>query len=240
MPIGQAANPCPQTGIAENTFTDFFSSFNKQSFFVLGETTTSPIWLEEMVWGKGMGKEYGCCLLKEMTEPLNSSHPWKKRKNWTYFVFSWSSRWRWYVWELHVFVYSWSIGQRHCFVCFSVPLCSVGHRVNWENSSGRWKWSLVYFLDITAWNNVIILSSFRLTHIDMFDWVVWFEYSSQNGLSTKIFTIAVGFKSREIIYQCPLFSTMICIFPYWSITILIDIMRRRYSSLFDHCSIIFQ
>ena len=55
MPIGEAANPCPQTWIAEKTFTDFFSSFNKQSFSVLGGTTTSPNWLEEKVWGKGKG-----------------------------------------------------------------------------------------------------------------------------------------------------------------------------------------
>ena len=64
-----------------------------------------------------------------------------------------------------------------------------------------WKCSLIYFLDIVPWNNVAILSSFRRTNIDMFDWVVWFEYSSQAGLSTKIYTIAVLFKSTEIIYQ---------------------------------------
>ena len=56
MPIGEAANPCAQTWIAEKTFTDFFSSFNKESFSVLGGTITSPKWLEEMVWGKGKGR----------------------------------------------------------------------------------------------------------------------------------------------------------------------------------------
>ncbi len=37
LPIGKAANPCPQTWIAEKTFTKYFCIFNKQSFSVLGK-----------------------------------------------------------------------------------------------------------------------------------------------------------------------------------------------------------
>ena len=166
----------------------------------------------------------------------NSTHPnHEKKENFEVTLCSVDCRWRWYVWKWHVLIYGSSIGQRHRFVFFSLGLCSVGHRVSGENSSGRWKWSLVYFLDIVPWNNVAILSPSRLTNIDMFDWVVWFEYSSQTSLSTKIFTIAVWFKSKKIIYQSQLFSTMISIFAHWSITIFIDIVRRRYHNLFNYC-----
>ena len=191
-------------------------------------------------WSDERGKEYCCCLLKEMKEQLKSSHPWKERKI-ELTLWSVNRRWRWYVWKLHAFIYGWLIGQRHCFVHFSLTLCSVGHRVNGENSSGGWGWYS------NEWTENVRLSIFSILLLETMspffvplvwqytEMVDWFEYSSQNGLPTKIYTIAVWFKSREIIYKSRFFSTMISIFPHWSITINIDIMRRRYHNLFDYC-----
>ena len=86
MSIGEAASPCPQIWIAEKTFTDFFLFFNKQSFSVLGGTTTSPNWFEEMVWGKEKGKRHKVAVYAKKRKS-HSTHPThEKKENGTYFV----------------------------------------------------------------------------------------------------------------------------------------------------------
>ena len=74
MPIGEAANPCPQTWIAEKTFTDFFFVFQQAEFLCVRWNNH----ITQLARRKGLRKgekEYGCCLLNEMKDPLNSSHP---------------------------------------------------------------------------------------------------------------------------------------------------------------------
>ena len=139
MPISEAANPCPQTWIAEKTFTDFFSSFNKQSFSVLGGTTTSPNWLEEKVWGKGKGI---WLLSTQWNErPTQLIPPMKKRKkNWAYFVFGWSSMKMKCAEVACVYIRLIDRWTALFGLFLSLPLCSVGHRVNGENSSDGWEW----------------------------------------------------------------------------------------------------
>ena len=193
MPIGEAANSCPQTWIAEKTFTDFFSSFNKQIFSVLGGTTTSPNWLEEKVWGKGKGKR-NMVAVYSMKWKTHSTHPTheKKRKKVELTLCSVDRRWRWYVWKWHVFIYGWLIGERHCLVYFSLSLC-VQSVIGWMEKIAQTDENdnQMNGLKMFAWNNVAILSSCRLTNIDMFDRVVWF-------------------KSREIIYRFRLYLLISC------------------------------
>ena len=138
MSIGEAASPCPQIKIAEKTFTDFFSSFNKQSFSVLGGITTSPNWLEEKVWGKGKRNMVAVYSMKWKSHSNHPTH--EKKEKIELSLCSVDRRWRSYVWKWHAFMYGWLISQRHCLVYFSLPLCLVDHRVNGEHSSGRWEW----------------------------------------------------------------------------------------------------
>ena len=91
-------------------------------------------------------------------------------------------------------------------------------------------WFQIYKFILMIFLLIILISTTLF-----FDNVCFDDKGYSRGLSTKIFTIAVWFKNKEIIYISRLLSTMISIFPHWNITILIDIIRRRYHNFFDYC-----
>ena len=92
----------------------------------------------------------------------HSTHPThEKQENWTYYMFSWSSIKMICVEVACVCIQSWSIDQRHCFVYFFLPLCSVGHEVNEKNSSDRWEWKP------NEWTENVCLSIFLIFFLSL-------------------------------------------------------------------------